>query len=256
MFRERRIPALGGGVPTNNTPIFLYSRTLMPYRAVATSVEGFVQQIACSYLRHGYWIYVSGTVPPDKDPRAVDEKLIRKYDIAISESTRRRRKQAGLANLQYLRHDRFFALMATKGKHQFFEEEEGRLRDFRLQPLRYAGYSISYKRGGRTRTGELDCRWHAHVEIDRERYLDLRAQFLDLALHRRADDLALAFYELPFERYAPVRRQLLLLLRRVNEARHRAGYSAVSKDMLCLRRRIVRPFANGRPAEIVAEVCK
>ena len=215
----------------------------MAYRVEATSVEGFVQQIACSYLRHGYWFYVTGNVPTDKDPRAVDEKLIGKYDIAVSESTRRRRKQAGLSNLQYIRHGRFFAVMATKGRHPFFEEEKARLRDFRLHPLRYAGYSISYKRGGRTRTGELDTRWHAHVSIDRDHYLDLRAKFLDLAARRRADDLALAFYELPFERYAPVRRQLLLLLRRVNEVRRQAGHGPVSNDVLCLRRRIVRPFA-------------
>jgi hypothetical protein len=27
----------------------------MQYRAEATSLVGFVQQIACCYLRHGYW---------------------------------------------------------------------------------------------------------------------------------------------------------------------------------------------------------
>jgi len=233
-----------GCVPLNDTPLFHSTTASMRYRAEATSVEGFVQQIACCYLRHGYWFYVTGTVPEGKDPRAVDAKLIGKYGIAVSESTRRRRKCAGLANLQYVRHGRFFALMATKGKHRFFEEEQGRLRDFRLHPLRYAGYSISYKRGGRTRTGEVDTRWHAHVSIDREPYLDLRAHLLDMALRRRADDLALAFYEIRFERYAPVRRQLLLLLRRVNAARKRAGLGPVPTDALCLRRRIVRPFAG------------
>lgn len=225
----------------------------MRYRAEATSVEGFVQQIACCYLRHGYWFYVTGAVPADKDPRAVDAKLICKYGIAVSESTRRRRKQAGLANLQYIRHGRFFAILATKGKHIFFEEEEGRLRDIRVTPLGYANYAISYKRGGRTRTGEIDTRWHAHVSIDRSAYLDLRADFLDLATRRQADALALAFYELPFERYAPIRRQLLMLLRRVNERRKQAGYRPVTKDVLGLRRRIVRPFA-GEKQDIAIEV--
>lgn len=205
-----------------------------------------MQQIACCYLRHGYWFYVNGTVPGAKDPRAVDEKLIAKYGIAVSEATRARRKRAGLANLQYLRHGRFFVLLATKGRHPFFEEEEARIRDFRLHPLRYSGYAISYRRGGRTRSGEVDPKRHAHVSIDRPVYLDLRARLLDLASHRRADELALAFYELPFERYAPVRRQLLLLLRRVNEVRKRAGFAPVSKDVLCLRRRVVRPFADGQ----------
>ena len=89
----------------------------MPYRAEATSVEGFVQQIACCYLRHGYWFYVTGHVPAGKDPRAIDRKLIAKYGIGVSESTRARRKRLGRANLQYLRHDRRFVILATKGQH-------------------------------------------------------------------------------------------------------------------------------------------
>ena len=60
----------------------------MQYRAVATSVEGFVQQIACCYLRHGYWFYVTGQIPAGKDPLLVDAKLIAKYGVAVSESTR------------------------------------------------------------------------------------------------------------------------------------------------------------------------
>ena len=43
-----------------------------------------------------------------------DRKLVEKYSIAMSESTRARRKQLGFANLQYIRHDRFFAILATK----------------------------------------------------------------------------------------------------------------------------------------------
>ena len=71
----------------------------MAYKAVATSVEGFVQQIACSYLRWGYWFYVTGHIRRGKDPTAVDGKLIEQYGIDVSESTRLRRKRSGLANL-------------------------------------------------------------------------------------------------------------------------------------------------------------
>ena len=110
----------------------------MPYRAEATSVEGFVQQIACCYLRHGYWFYVCGRVPPDKDPKAIDENLIKKYGIAVSESTRARRKQVGQANLQYIRHERFFVILATKGLHRFFDEEKNLIRDIRRVPAKRA----------------------------------------------------------------------------------------------------------------------
>lgn len=216
----------------------------MQYRAVATSVEGFVQQIACCYLRHGYWFYVSGHIPAGKDPRAIDRKLIEKYGIGVSDSTRARRKRLGQANLQYLRHDRRFVILATKGQHAFFDIESKSIHDMRHVPLKYGGYSISYRRGGRTRAGERDPKWHAHVEIERRRYLELKAWFLEMATHRSVDHLALAFYQLPFEPYAPVRRQLLNIWRALNHARRIAGFQPLPIEVVPLRRRIVRPFGD------------
>jgi len=216
----------------------------MEYRAEATSVEGFVQQIACCYLRHGYWFYVSGWIPEGKDPKAVDEKLIAKYGIAVSESTRARRKKAGHANLQYIRHERFFVILATKGEHRFFTEEGSRVRDIRRVPVKFAGYSISYRRGGRTRDGQLDSKWHSHVEIDRRQLLDLKAWLTEHAARATTSELAKAIYSLPVESYAPVRRQLLVLLRQLNQTRKSAGKTALPVEILPLRRRVVRPFTQ------------
>ena len=120
------------------------------------------------------------------------------------------------------------------------------MRDIRHVPLRVAGYSISYRRGNRTREGGPDSRWHTHVEIDRQRYKELRAWFLEIAVHRSAARLAAEFYNLPFEPYAPVRRQMLRLLRLVNAARKRAGYESLPYAVLPLRRRIVRAFEPPR----------
>jgi hypothetical protein len=122
-------------------------RRLMRYRAEATSLEGFVQQIACCYLRHGYWFYVTGHIPKSKDPATVDRKLIEKYGIGVSESTRARRKQLGKANLQYLRFERRFVILATHGEHPFFQAESGSIHDIRHIPLKIGGYSISYRPG-------------------------------------------------------------------------------------------------------------
>jgi hypothetical protein len=216
----------------------------MPYRAEAISLEGFIQQIACCYLRHGYWFYVTGYIPMHKDAGVIDRKLVAKYGIAVSESTRLRRKRVGRANLQYLRHARLFVIMATKGEHEFFTAEDGAVRDIRHVPLKCGGYSISYRQGGRDRSGRPDDKWHAHVEIERSRYLELKAYFLDAATQRSVSSLALAFYQLPFEPYAPVRRQMLNLWRAVNRARRKAGYEPVPIEVLPLRRRIVRPFGN------------
>lgn len=214
----------------------------MPYRCEASSLEGFVQQIACSYLRHGYWWYVTGHIPDRKDGREIDGKLLKKYGIDVSESTRARRKQLGRANMQYLRLGRFFVLMATKGKHDFFEEEKQGIRDIRRVPLRIGGYSISYRMGGRKRTGERDHRRHAHVAIERGRYLEIAAHVRELASHRSTTRLALAFYRIPFEPYAPIRRQLLRLLSSANEVRRQAGHLPLPVEVLPLRRRVVKPF--------------
>ncbi len=135
-----------------------------------------------------------------------------------------------------------FAILATKGEHDFFIIESGSIHDIRHTPLKVGGYSISYRRGGRRRSGEKDHTWHAHVEIERRHYLNLKARLLDLATHRTAENLALEFYRIPFEPYSPVRRQLLNLRRAVNRARKAAGYNLLPVEVIPLRRRIVRPF--------------
>ena len=217
---------------------------LLAYRAVTSSVEGFVQQIACCYLRHGYWFYVQGRIPPGKDPESIDRKLISKYRIDVSESTRYRRKLNGQANLQYIRHQATFVILATKGEHKFYAEEANLIRDIRRFPIRYAGYSISYKRGARKKGGAPDDKWHAHVEIDRQQYLDLRAWFLERAHRDSATRLALAFYKLPIAPYAPVRRQMLQLLKGVNQIRQETNRKPLPVEALPLRRQVVRPFGH------------
>jgi hypothetical protein len=224
----------------------------MGYRCETTSVEGLVQLLACNYLPHGYWFYVTGSIPLGKDVRQVDAKLVAKYGIDVPRTTRARRKRSGHANLQYLRHERFFLLLATQGHHRFFEEESVSIRDIRDVSLKFAGYSVSYRRGNRKRDGSVDSRWHSHVQIERNRYNELKAYFLELAARRSAAGLAREFYQLPFEPYAPVRRQLMNILRAVNGARKQAGLKPLPFQVLPLRRRVVRPFesALGQPATL------
>ncbi len=220
----------------------------MDYRCATTSVIGFVQQIATAYLPYGYWFYVTGTIPAWKDPATVDAKLLAKYGIAISRVARTRRKQAGLANIHYLRHDRFFVLLATHGRHHFFAEEANSLRDIRKTPLIISGYSIGYKRGNYKKKApgqiepEPDTKWHSRVKIAREQFADIKAQLLDVALHWPADRIANELYNVPFEPYAPVRQQLRSLLRAINKCRAAASLPTLSPDIIRWRRNIVRPF--------------
>ncbi len=206
------------------------SRKGQEYRCEATSVAGFIQQVAVAYLARGYWFYVAGRIPPHKDPRRVDRKLIEKYRIDTPRWERVRRKKAGLANMQYIRHNRVFLMMATHGNHAFFEDEAGQIRDARRVPIRYAGYSVS-RRNER-----------ASVRIDQETYVRIKAHLLELASRRSADQVTQEFRMLAFEPYAPVRRQLLNLLRAVNHCRKQSGKVQIPMTVLRLRRRVVSPF--------------
>jgi hypothetical protein len=140
----------------------------MDYRYIAVSERAFVQQLAVGYISNGYWYYVTGCIPEHKDVLRIDRKLIDRYDIAISKWTRSRRKRQGLANVQYLRHGRFFVIIATRGLHRFFDEEGHCVKDVRRQPIHFAGYSIGYRRG-------CDRKWHASVRIHPVEYNELKS---------------------------------------------------------------------------------
>jgi hypothetical protein len=204
----------------------------MCYRTEALTLPGFVQQVAVSYVTNGYFFYVLGRVPPRKDPATIDAKLVERYGIDCSKFTRYRRKQAGRANLQYIRFRDTFVLLATHGEHPFFEEEAGQIHDLRRVPLKVEGYSISSKAG------------QAVVRIERDECRALKAYFLSLAVHRSAGVLAEEFAAVPYEPYAGVRGQLLCIWRAVNRERKLAGFDLVPRDSVRAERRIYRPFGS------------
>lgn len=206
----------------------------MRYRCEAVSVEGFIQQLAVAYVARGYFFYVTGRIPPGKDRRAVDEKLVERYQIDLSKWARARRKQLGRASVQYLRHENFFTLLATHGEHPFFEREGASVRDIRRRSLKYAGYAVSFR-------GD-----HVQVRIDLPQYRLLKAWFEEEATRRSAESLAKAFYELPFEPYYLVKQQEFNLLRVVNRRRKAAGLSLVPFECIWLKRRPVKPFGETR----------
>lgn len=204
----------------------------MVYRCVATSVEGFIQQLAVAYVARGYFFYVTGRVPERKEPARVDEKLIERYQIDLSKWARARRKQLGLASVQFLRHLDFFVIVATHGKHRFYELEGDNVRDARRRAIRYAGYAVGF-RGG-----------HVQVRIDLPQYRLLKAWFEEEATRRSVASLAKAFYDLPFEPYFLVRKQEFNLLRTVNRRRKAAGLPLVPAECIWLKRRPVKPFGS------------
>jgi len=209
----------------------------MEYRCVTTSLEGFIQQLAVSYVGRGYWFYVTGQLDGRKDPLMIDAKLIEKYGITSRKWERARRKQRGLANMQYIRFGKHFVLLATEGDHIFKQRERNQIRDCRRNAIRFGGYQVSYRNG------------HVQVRIDDKTYQTLKAHYTNLALRRRRAALVEEFYRFPFEPYAPIRRQAFNILRAVNRLRKTAGYEAIPSSAIWLKRRIVKPFASGELSE-------
>ena len=223
----------------------------MPPRHIASSIEGVVQLIAASYLRHGYYWYITGQIPANKSPTSVDTKLVNKYQIDVSDWERNRRKKAGLANAQYLRCERWFVLLVTEGHHPLKQPtdqggEGDRLKDFRRHPLMVGGYSISYRRDGVSKKGQdtPNPQYRAHVRLDPKTYRVLKSYFASLAVHRTAVALAKELSDLPFIRYAPVRRQLLNVARMVNKRRKPHNYEPIPYARIGLRRTIVKAYSE------------
>jgi hypothetical protein len=201
----------------------------MEYRYLTHSVGGFIQQLAVCYLQRGYWFYVSGDIPSGKDSARIDHKLLGQYEINLSKYQRCRRKKYGQANIQYLRYQNTFLLLATQGEHAFFAQEQD-VKDMRRFPIKCFGYSITFKNG------------HVLVSIDQKTYHDLEAYFLEIALHRKAKTLLWELRTLPFEPYTPVYRQLVSIWKSVNEKRQKAGFDLLPSSTLRRKRKIYRPF--------------
>lgn len=214
----------------------------MQYRFVATSVAGFVQQLAVAYIAHGYYFYVSGWIPDHKDPVATDEKIIAQYDLDVSRWTRCRRRKEGAASVQYLRFDRFFVILATHGEHPFFTGEGRALRDIRINPIHFMDYSIGCRQG---RGGGP---YHASVRLERTTCQELKRHFETVALDWSVEQIVRHIERLPYEAYAPVRDQLRGILRAVNRRRKAAGVELVPRTAVQLRRYPVKPFDTGQQA--------
>jgi hypothetical protein len=206
------------------------------YRCVASSVAGFVQQLAVSYVAKGYYFYVTGTIPEHKNPARTDRKILDSYAVEISKWTRARRKQKGLANVHYLRCGNFYVIIATHGFHRFFAAEAKCLHDIRRRPIFFMGYSIGCRRerGG----GKL----HASVRINRDIFKALKVRYEWAALECSVEQLISELRALPYEPYAPVRNQLRILLRAINRRRVVAGLESVPDTAIRWRRAPVKPF--------------
>ena len=139
--------------------------------------------------------------------------------------------------------------LATHGIHEFHRAEAEYIKNVtRKQPIHFEGYSLCVQQGGFVAKDEHealpvpDGKFRVRVQIGKRRYLELLAYFKDIALRRSAEELGRELYNLPFEPYAPIRRQQLRILLTVNRIRKAAGMDTVASDTIRYRRQIVSPF--------------
>src|SRR3954451_24889956 len=99
-------------------------------------------------------------------------------------------------------------------------------------PIKAFGYAVSSRAG------------HPHVRIEQRVYLELKAYFAGLSIHRKRAFLEEQFQRLSFEPYAPVRSQVHGILREVNRRRKAASFELLPASCVRVRRRIVRPFES------------
>lgn len=225
----------------------------MKSRHEISSVDGMAA-ILVNLISKGYRYYFTGTIEEPAKFAVRDSRMLEYYDADLPKWTRERRRQRGEANFRYLRYANWFVVLATEGiAERFWREDRHRIRDIRHTPIRFKGYSLSYRQGGwKDRrlwadplVRERDMKWHVRVQLDFETYSGVKAYFLNMATHRQADFLAREFLDLHFQPYRPVREQLLAILRAVNRQRQLAGYQRIPYSVIRFKRRIVRVFKVG-----------
>jgi hypothetical protein len=119
--------------------------------------------------------------------------------------------------------------------HESFEFEGKVIRDARCMPIKLRGHSISFTGG------------HVRVSIEFDLYLRLKGFFEDTALRKTKQEIEKALGKLNFEKFAPVRSQLLCILRAINARRHRAGLELVESSCLRLFRQYPRAEVPASP---------
>ncbi len=204
----------------------------MTYLCEATSVAGVVQQLV-TWFSHGYVYYAINTIGGDENVAKVDAAIIAKYDCALSDATRSRRKKSGTAVVQYIRYKHVMVIVATPGLGQFFEDEP--YRDAGKVALVFHGYAIRLTEHG------------VRVVIAKDRYQRLERRFCQRAHSWSKERLEATLHALPYvPRYGPICSQLCKLVRRINEVRKERGFPLVDQKCLRLYAKPVLPYGPYR----------
>jgi hypothetical protein len=213
----------------------------VPYPCEARSIDAFLAQVV-RYVSSGHYFYIRCLIPYEKDARAVDEKILRRYDVQRSRWQRKRRNLKTTAGIHYLRCGRLFVVMLTKGHHEaFYRDHASSVLDIRRTALKAFGYSIRWA------YSELEGRRRVSVRLDKETYRKLKAHMLTVCTwpaYRSKETMEQQFRTLPYQAYGPVREQLYTIAKAVNRTRTRAGLTPVDYGCILNKMRVTKVFAT------------
>jgi hypothetical protein len=184
-----------------------------------------------NFVTKGYHFHIWGRVPEGKTGEEIDATMARKHpSILLSLPAKRQRfKRHGESRLQYLRFQSHWLILATHGYGPFWQAEEKNIRKHEgknARPIIFWGYSLSFRNG----------KFHARIRT--EELKRLRKFFLDVATRRDLPWWREKLWNLPFEPYAPVLRQVGGLVRRVNKIRQTAGLPKIPENYIRVRRNL------------------
>ncbi len=209
------------------------------YLCEARSIDAFLAQLV-RYVSSGHYFYIRCRIPHGKDPIAVDQKILTLYDIRRSRWQRKRRNLKTTAGIHYLRYDRLFVIMLTKGRHDAFYADHGSaVLDIRRTALKAFGYSIRWG------FSEAEKRYRVSVRLDKDTYRTVKAHMLTVCTwpaFRSKEAMQQQFLGLSYQLYGPVREQLYTIARAVNRNRRRTGFSAVDYGCIANTMRVTKVF--------------
>jgi hypothetical protein len=174
----------------------------------AHTLGEMLRKVAIDYVRYGYYRYLIAEIPRKKDPKLVDDTILKTYGVTYNYRSRALRKEAGGAVVVYVRFGHRFILLATEGAHPEVEKRE--FLDCRVKPIQLSGYTVGMK-GGKP-----------NVQMSLKRYRGLRRLLSQIALHNEKK-LNVFFGRISPFKFPGILRQQKKLLHMVNVKRKRAG---------------------------------
>jgi hypothetical protein len=184
----------------------------------AHSLGELLRKVAIDYVRYGYYRYLVIEIPRKKDPKLIDEKILKNYDITYHCTKRARLKLKGQAVTVYVRFGHRFVLLATEGTNT--ELEKRNFFDCRVKPISLSGYTVGVK-GGKP-----------NVQMSLKRYRGLRKLLSQTALHNEGK-LRDFFGRISPFKFPGILRQQQKLLHMVNAKRKKAGLTRINLTSPC-----------------------